>query len=156
MPTTSGPREVPEAAVVRYARCFTTGRRFKLDESWVSSELLVSHRYHWSLRNKHIAHPVNDYEQSFVTVHVIEPPSTPLVQNVGMGNARVGGFMPETADELIRLCDSLLCQLRPRIEQVRQEVERAIHTLSVDEVYSWPIPQLVSPTGRQRPQRRAS
>jgi hypothetical protein len=53
------------AALVAYARCFASGKRFGLDEdSFVGLEgdVVAFHRLLLSLRNKHIAHSVNPFE----------------------------------------------------------------------------------------------
>jgi hypothetical protein len=143
-----------EAAVVRYARSFTSGRRVTLDESYVDRELLATHQSFLSLRNLHVAHSVIDYEQGSVTVHVLEPPDPPTVQTIGMSVARVSGLDPQAADQLLRLCDSVLANLSLKINEAQHAVECAVHTLPHQEVYSWPVPRPFSPTGRQRPYRR--
>lgn len=142
-----------EAAVVRYARCFTSGRRLKLDESSVPSQLVDAHRAVLELRNRHVAHPINDFEHGSVTIQVVEPPSPRKIHHVGMGVSHLAGFNPPRADELIELCDGLLASLRPRIEELRVEVEARVKALNLDEVYSWTEFTLKVPSGKQRPYR---
>jgi hypothetical protein len=50
------------AALVAYARCFASGKRFGLDENsfvGLEGEVVAFHRWLLNLRNKHIAHSVN-------------------------------------------------------------------------------------------------
>lgn len=54
------------AALIRYARCFASGKRFKLDISLLKNlegEPVKVHELYINLRNKHIAHSVNPFEQ---------------------------------------------------------------------------------------------
>jgi len=54
------------AALIRYARCFASGKRFKLDVSIIKNlegEPVKVHELYINLRNKHIAHSVNPFEQ---------------------------------------------------------------------------------------------
>jgi hypothetical protein len=53
------------AALVAYARCFASGKRFGLDEDsfvGLEGEVVAFHRLLLNLRNKHIAHSVNPFE----------------------------------------------------------------------------------------------
>ena len=54
------------AALIRYARCFASGKRFKLNISLLKNlegEPVKVHELYINLRNKHIAHSVNPFEQ---------------------------------------------------------------------------------------------
>lgn len=53
-------------ALIKYARCFNSGKRFGLDESifdGFQGNPRGVHRFYINLRNKHIAHSVNPFEQ---------------------------------------------------------------------------------------------
>jgi len=57
------------AALIRYARCFATGKRFGLSESIFDGLIGEPHKVHkmyMDLRDKHIAHSVNPFEQMAV------------------------------------------------------------------------------------------
>lgn len=60
-------RALWSSAVVAYVRCFSTGRRVSLDPS-VYKELegdpLAPHQFYVDARNKHVAHPVNVFEET--------------------------------------------------------------------------------------------
>lgn len=59
--------------VVRYARCFSTGIRTSLPHSLMetaSSEHRDLHRRFMAMRNMHVAHSVNELEETYVTVSV--------------------------------------------------------------------------------------
>jgi len=63
------------AALIRYARCFATGKRFGLSESIFDGLIGEPHKVHkmyMDLRDKHIAHSVNPFEQ--MAVGLVLPP----------------------------------------------------------------------------------
>lgn len=63
------------AACVTYARCFVSGVRQSLDAALLDgaeTELRSTHEFILHLRNKHVAHSVNSFEENSVTVHVEE------------------------------------------------------------------------------------
>src|SRR4051812_6854909 len=70
------------AAMVRYGRCFVGGgkrtayvlTRERID--WLGANRLAIHDKVLALRNKHIAHSINDWEINSVTVQLEGDPST--------------------------------------------------------------------------------
>lgn len=64
------------AAVIRYARCFSTGVRPKIDSVLANlpEDLAAFHQYLVALRNRFVAHSVNPYERNNLTVSVPEQP----------------------------------------------------------------------------------
>lgn len=63
------------SALVAYARAFAPGRRYGLGEgvfSKLESNYLTAHRLFISLRNKHVAHSVNPFEQAEVGLALSE------------------------------------------------------------------------------------
>jgi hypothetical protein len=128
-----------EAAIIRYARCFTTGSRERLTPESLELDAREDHDWSYNLRDKHIAHSVNECERWSVTVHVIEPPDPPAVQHVSMGSARWEGLPLELAERLQFLCDFFLEELRLRSERVRASVEETVLSRPIDEVYAWPV-----------------
>jgi len=66
------------AALIRYARCFASGKRFGLSESIFDGLMGEPHKVHKmyiDLRDKHIAHSVNPFEQMEVGL-VLSPESS--------------------------------------------------------------------------------
>ena len=64
------------AALISYARCFSSGKRFGLSESIfekLEGDPIGCHRYYRNLRDKHIAHSVNPFEQVVVGLVLSEP-----------------------------------------------------------------------------------
>lgn len=59
------------AALIRYVRCFHhTGKRHSLSREDVPEDLLEAHDHLKSLRDKHVAHSVNAYEQPYVSAYI--------------------------------------------------------------------------------------
>jgi len=61
------------AAVVAYARCFNTGKRLPLDETLIDhfdGDPLGAHRHYIGMRDKHIAHSVNAFDEVVVAAFV--------------------------------------------------------------------------------------
>ena len=74
------------SALVRYSRCFASGKRYGLDETIfedLQGEALKVHNMYIGLRNKHIAHSVNPFEQIKVGV-VLSPKESQEKKVIGI------------------------------------------------------------------------
>lgn len=59
------------AAIIRYVRCFhTTGKRYGLKAENVPEDLMDEHNYFRNIRDKHVAHSVNAFEQPYVSTYI--------------------------------------------------------------------------------------
>jgi hypothetical protein len=76
------------ASLVKYSRCFATGRRLGLDETifdQFEGDPIGTHRYFIDMRNKDVAHAVNPFEEVRVGVVLsAEGPQTAKVEGVGV------------------------------------------------------------------------
>lgn len=97
------------ATCVSYARCFISGVRQSLDCKLLEaaeSEYKALHNFVVALRNKHIAHSVNSFEENTVIVHIGEHfQSSCEIQTVTPSNMRVPGLsfgMPERLKHLAK------------------------------------------------------
>lgn len=64
---------ISSAAVVRYARCFSSGVRQRLSRSLFDDaepNFAEGHNFFIEMRNKHVAHSVNEFEENDVLVQV--------------------------------------------------------------------------------------
>ncbi|MBE9546052.1 MAG: hypothetical protein IMF10_00985 [Proteobacteria bacterium] len=70
------------AAFISYARCFLKGKRFGLSEQLFEEMegAVECHRLYIDLRNKHIAHSVNPFEQ--VVVGLVLSPASSSIREV--------------------------------------------------------------------------
>jgi len=62
------------ATCIAYARCFASGTRTTLDPHLLDNQqhLKVTHNFILALRDRHVAHSVNAFEQNSVTVRIEE------------------------------------------------------------------------------------
>jgi hypothetical protein len=107
------------AALIRYGRCFKGGARnaFVLDKQWIaglSQELQDAHRDFVALRDKHIAHSINDWELNIPIANLRQDAKTgeSQVSNVTVQGHRIIGQTRESIDQLKRLAESLLTLIR--------------------------------------------
>ena len=66
------------AALVKYVRCFTSGKRFGLNENiflGIEGDPVGAHRFFKNMRDKHVAHSVNPFEEVRVGA-VLSPEGT--------------------------------------------------------------------------------
>ena len=118
------------AALIRYGRCFKGGARtaFLLDAQWIAqlpSELQSAHRDFEALRDKHVAHSVNDWELN-VPVAVLRRDTETgesEVSSVSVQSHRIIGLTMESIQQLKRLAESLLILIR---NESKVEAERVL------------------------------
>ena len=64
-------RSLWSSALISYVRCFGSGRRARLEASiyaYLPGDPIGTHQYYKDTRDKHIAHPVNAFEEVLVGV----------------------------------------------------------------------------------------
>jgi len=85
---------VATAAVIRYARCFSSGVRPKMPAEIIGTldeSQRALHQYILDLRNKFLAHSVNPYERNYATAMVPEEPSPAFrIEGLGFQQERFG------------------------------------------------------------------
>ncbi|MDO8724357.1 MAG: hypothetical protein Q7J31_19310 [Syntrophales bacterium] len=74
-------------SLVRYVRCFTSGKRYglKMEELFnnLKGDPIGAHQFYKNMRDKHVAHSVNPYEQMHVGL-VLSPPDSEKQEVVGV------------------------------------------------------------------------
>ena len=129
-------------AVVQYQRAFTTGVRFRLTKEIFKNsgaEHGDFHDYVDSVRDKFLAHPVNAFEESFVTVgaRVTDGVQTPI-EGVSPGKVtRLLGVA--LARDLILLIAHVRKKVDGLIQAEQEILLRHIQTLPLEDVHSWPM-----------------
>lgn len=137
------------AALIRYARCFASGKRFGLSESifeGFEGEPVETHRYYIDLRNKHIAHSVNPFEQVEVGL-VLSPTDSGEREVVGVSTLAMRHISPgvEGVHQLGLLSKVVLGKVCELAKQYEQRVLEIGKTLPIDELYRRARPRLVAP-----------
>lgn len=136
------------AAVVRYARCFEGGVRKRLDQGSVAAvdpAFARIHDYFFYLRQKHLSHSVNEFEENCVTVAVVEPPDPRQVQRVGMMGGRQAGLDAATTAHLRTLAGKLRSALKLEIDNEQRRLQAIVDAMAVDDVYRLPEPDAFDP-----------
>ena len=114
------------SALVAYVRCFATGVRAPLTEADVATlegDGLEAHRIFKSMRDKHIAHSVNPFEQ--ILVGVMLPPTGS--DEVGVqGVATLSANLVTLSEEWITLLRNLARMLREMVVQRARNAEDAV------------------------------
>lgn len=123
------------AAVVRYARCFASGVRERLPQSLVEDadpKLRAFHEYIIELRNKHVAHSVNPFEENDVTVQIGEhfKESKEIVAITGAHGRTVGLGIGEE-DQLKILAQWVLEKVRTTMKEEREQLLPLAHKKSL-------------------------
>jgi hypothetical protein len=120
-------------ALVRYARAHNQGVRneFKIpQEEWVPADLKEAHQAFLDLRDKHIAHSVNDWDVSTPYAQVIEDDAGRLtVHAVAVENGWMVLSNPDSLDQLWHLAKTLADRLEKEIEAQRARVMESVKQL---------------------------
>lgn len=102
------------AALIRYARCFTKGRRKSIPRDLLAQlpgDLQQHHERFMTVRNEHVAHATEFREKNIVVVHVSNDPQEAKVQSVSAQHGRVLGLNPEEAIDLRKLTEALRAEV---------------------------------------------
>jgi hypothetical protein len=99
------------SALVKYARCFASGKRFGLDEKifeHFDGDPIGTHRYFIDMRNKHVAHSVNPFEEVRVGVVLSAPSAQTLtVQGIAVLSRKLISTDVDGVRNLITLASTL-------------------------------------------------
>ncbi len=146
-------RALWSSAVVAYSRCFATGKRLGLSEADVEAvegDALKVHNYFREMRDKHIAHSVNPFEEIKVGA---------LLGNDDDGNFGVVGVgyiamshvsgTPEGVNNLRLLSTQLAKRVSELGEDATTEVLAEAQTLDIEELRARK-PMRVTASGPER------
>jgi hypothetical protein len=105
---------IHDSALIRYGRCFKEGRRnaFQIPKSWIGEltpELREAHSEAIRIRDKHIAHSVNDWELNTPCAQIVRVKEygTASVRRVHVSHQRVFTLSPNGLRTLSRLATAL-------------------------------------------------
>lgn len=140
-------RALYTAALITYARCFTDGKRWKLDVSIYESfegEPVVVHRQLMDTRNKHLAHSVNAYED-YRSGAVLAPNGTEVIGVAYLHTSRATDDL-QGVDQLRRLASAAGTYLMNVAKELESEVLKTAQAMSVAQVEALP-PLRITPQG---------
>jgi len=137
------------SALIRYARCFASGKRYGLDETIfedLQGEALKVHNMYMNLRNKHIAHSVNPFEQIKVGV-VLSPEESQDKKIIGVATLLMKQISldREGVHQLGLLSKVILEKVREMAKQYEQKTLEISKTFPIKDLYKCARPRLVAP-----------
>lgn len=129
------------AALVAYTRCFATGKRLGLSEDilqtqeWEGDDPIKCHRYYRNLRDKHIAHSVNPFEEVAVGL-VLSPPDaqTWQVEGVAVLSRKLMFPSAEGVRTLLNLASCARREIASRAEALTDETLQAGRRFPIDDL----------------------
>lgn len=136
-------------ALTRYARCFADGKRFGLSEDifdGLQGEPKKVHELYINLRNKHVAHSVNPFEQIQVGL-MLSPSSSDKKEILGVSTLAMR-YITQSVDGVhqLGLLTKVLCE---RVCKIAKEYEEKVldkgKQLPIDELYKKIQPRLTAP-----------
>lgn len=134
------------AAIVCYGRAFDTGvRSSRLDTTGLDASELEAHKYILDLRNKHVAHAVNGYEQTIVMAYLTN--SAFARRGVTcIGQVHVEYFTADEDDRamLVRLCDHSVKAINRRLRASLAKVTQELAEMGEAAIYA--LPDLAAPS----------
>jgi hypothetical protein len=145
------------ASVVRYCRCFEVGVRAKIARESITAidpRFVEFHDYLFALRQKHLSHSVNEFEENCVTVAVSEPPDSREVLGIGIGGGRVAGLDKATARNLEVLARKLYDAIVVKFETERGRIQQLVTALPIEEIYALPMVPPFQPDWRHAANKR--
>jgi hypothetical protein len=136
------------AALITYARCFSTGKRFGLSEKLFESMEggVECHRLYIDLRNKHVAHSVNPFEQVVVGL-VLSPPSSRdrKVEGVSILSQRLLHLDSEGIQNLRRLALIVMKEIEKQGKEYQEKTLEVGRRIAIDTLYAKASPRTVAP-----------
>lgn len=128
------------AILVRYCRCFVTGVRknIKIDEiSSMTTEDKAAHEVYMSMRNKHIAHSVNDLEDNTVVAYYVHERPHEGFSSISMQHGRVVSLSTKDLETIISLSEKFLNYIDEQMELEKQRILALVMKLPMETVLSW-------------------
>jgi hypothetical protein len=127
------------AALIRYARCFTKSKRFGLSESifhGLKGDPTGAHQFYINLRNKHVAHSVNPFEQIEVGA-ILAPAESKAKEVIGVATFAMRHISAdfEGINQLGMLSKIVLEKVCELARQCEQRVLDQIKRMPINSLY---------------------
>lgn len=145
------------AAVTTYARSFGTGARRSENRPSVEAftdEQRAAHDLYIELRNKHIAHAVNAFEQTQPFAIITDSGLMRRgITRVGQAHMEIVDTDVEPVRGLVELCNIQIADLQRRLTEANARVMVELYELGEDAVYALP-PLAPPPVSKTRVDKR--
>jgi hypothetical protein len=148
------------SALVAYSRCFGSGIRhgYRIGEERIAEigdGALDFHLHLRALRDKHIAHSVNAFEQTLVGV-ILAPPESGDRQIIGSGHLAMThvGFLPADAAQAIAFVAQVRDLVWHDLPDLERDMVKSAEALPLDELYALPPARITAPGQADATKRR--
>lgn len=137
------------AALISYVRCFAHGKRFGLSEeilAHLQGEPIPVHNFYKNLRDKHVAHSVNPFEE--VAVGVVLPQADSDTKEAhGVAILAMKHIVTDRqgVEQLITLAASLREEVRRMAREAETATREAAKKIPLQELYKKPPLRLYAP-----------
>jgi len=137
------------AALISYARCFASGKRYRLTEDifkGLKGDPIGCHKYYKNLRDKHIAHSVNPFEQVHVGL-VLSEPDNPKREVLGVSTLSQKLICSDVdgVNQLIALASIILKEVARQAKEYESKTFEAGENIPIDTLYSKAIIKTITP-----------
>lgn len=136
------------SALIGYARCFATGKRFGISEKFLSKlngDPIGAHKFYMDMRDKHIAHSVNPFEQVKIGLLLSDPKIEKKVIGIVNLSQRHITAKKDGVDTLRRLCGVIRNQLVNDWKACQHKALKVGEGLPTDQLYAKSHMQTVAP-----------
>lgn len=135
-------RALYSAALQSYSRCFTSSNRKHLNPNIYSDlegEPLACHKMYLGMRNRHLAHSVNAFEQMKIGLS-LAPVETGIKEIIGVGcyTMLLVYADAENMRQLARLADVARRHLETEIEKLQNEIIKVANQKNINDFYVQP------------------
>lgn len=149
------------AALVAYVRCFSTGKRTGLSESIYEGiqgpeqSAIEVHRHFKAMRDKHIAHSVNPFEQVEVGI-MLAPESAPERKVEGVATLTLRHISPtvDGVESLHELARTARQKTGSECQRLQQTCLAVAKTLDLDDLYEAAVIRATAPGPEEASQPR--
>ncbi|WP_199422862.1 hypothetical protein [Actinotalea solisilvae] len=129
------------SALVMYGRAFGSSVRAseRLTDDWLKDDERASHRFLLDMRNKFVAHAVNNFEHAVVVAYLADSAfERRNISRLGQMHAEILPVSEDRLLDLVGLCKRFVIHINRRLRAALSDVERELRALGLDEVYAMP------------------
>ncbi len=140
------------AALISYIRCFATGKRYGLDPDTIYSlneSAIEFHNYHKDLRDKHIAHSVNPFEQVRVDIQ-LSPTNSAERKVVGIITSSMKHIVvpKRSVEDFLRLVTWAKRVVGEKCKEYENKVLKIAKGMPLDDLYAKARSRMIAPSSK--------
>jgi hypothetical protein len=126
------------ALIMKYGRAHNTGERRSIPKKWIdelADEYQNDHNKFMALRNRYVAHSVNDFEENYAQVYIKNITSEqPEFNQVSVMHKRVVGISTDDVNKLACLSKILIAKIELQMKEEKNRVEEIARGIPIKEL----------------------